>query len=1095
MKIKKLLKLSSVICFFEQLFSLPASKLEIVDKNGYSIKQQKTKSWLIAGILLLVFTSSVYAQKIQVVGVVKDDKGEALIGVAVRVKGGTGGTSTDVDGKYKISVNDAKATLVFTYIGYTTVERLVAGQTTLNVTMTGQANNLNEIVVIGYGEVKRRDLTGSVGTVNIGDLNKAPVKSFDDALAGRVAGVQVTSPDGQPGNSPGIVIRGGNSISQENSPLYVIDGFPIENYNNNAIEPSDIESIEVLKDASSTAIYGSRGANGVIIITTKKGKSGAPVVTYTGYYGIQQNTGSIAVMDPYNYVKYQLEVDSLTNSRLYDIYYPVANPSGTRSLESYKDAPNIDWQKQIFRKAAMQTHTIAIRGGNKDTKYSISGSFLGQDGTIIASGYKRFQGRFVLDQQINTKLKVTLNTNYSYLQTNGRQIGGDYSTSDATLVSAWRYRPLAGPNEDINSLLTGAQDLDVVSTTNYQWNPVLTLQNELRNRFTNLLTTNAAVEYAIIPELKLRITGGLNTSNLEYDIFNNSQSRLGSPLTPLGNGGPNGSVTNTKVVNLLNENTLTYNKVFAKKNIVNVVVGFTLGQNTTSSNGGGAIKVPNESLGINGLTQGTAFSINSTRHANTLTSFLGRVNYSYDSRYLASASFRTDGSSKFLGDNVYSAFPSASLAWHISEEKFLKSNRVISDAKLRGSYGTTGNNRIPDDAAYALLGQGGPGGAYTPGNTYISGAYPLNIANPNLKWESTTEADLGLDLAFFNSRIIFTTDVYNKRTYDLLLNASLPGSSGYLTAFENIGSVQNRGLEFLLSTVNVTTKNFNWSSSFNISFNRTKVLELSSGQDYLLTIQKWASNNIAASPGFIAQIGQPVSMFYGLVSDGVYQNSDYTQTSPGVYVLNPGLPTYGTTALKTPGAWKFKDLNNDGVIDVNDLTVIGNPNPKFFGGFSNNFTYKGFDLNIFFQFVYGNQIMNINRILLEGGGGISTTVGANQFASYTNRWEPDNPSNTYAKANAGGSAPNFYASRDVEDGSFLRLKTVNLGYTFSNKLVKKVNIKSVRVYTSAQNLYVWTKYSGLDPEVNSYPGALTAGYDYSAYPRAKVITLGMNVTF
>lgn len=1087
MKIKPLLKLSILIPFFENFFQRQRTKLF----GEYAPK----RSWLIACTLLTLLTSPVFAQKQQVTGMVKDDKGETLVGVAVRVKGSATGTATDIDGKYTITVTDKRATLVFTYIGYLTVEKLIAGQSIMNITMTGQANNLNEIVVIGYGQVKRRDLTGSVGTVNMEDLNKAPVKSFDDALAGRVAGVQVTSPDGQPGNSPGIVIRGGNSVTQDNSPLYVIDGFPIENYNNNAIEPSDIESIEVLKDASSTAIYGARGANGVIIITTKKGKNGPPVVTYNGYYGVQQNTGSVTVMDPYNYVKYQLEVDSITNSKLYDIYYPVANPTGSRNLDSYKNAPYIDWQKQIFRKAPMQSNVLSIRGGNKDTRYSITGSYLGQEGTIIASGYKRFQGRFILDQNINDKLKVSLNTNYSYLLTNGRQIGGDYSTSDATLVSAWRYRPLAGPNEDINSLLTGAQDQDVVSSTNYQWNPVLTLQNELRNKFTNLLTTNAAIDYAIIPELRVRVTGGINSSNLEYDQFNNSMSRLGSPLSPLGNGGPNGSVLNTKVTNLVNENTITYNKVFAKKNIVNVVAGFTIGQNTTSTNGGGAILVPNESLGINGLTQGTPFSVASTKTVNTLVSFLGRVNYSYDSRYLATVSFRSDGSSKFLGDNQLSYFPSGSFAWHISEEKFAKSIKFLSDAKLRTSFGIIGNNRVPDEAAYALLGQGGAGGAYTPGNTYISGAYSLNLANPNLKWENTTETDLGLDLAFFNSRIILTTDVYNKKTTDLLLNASLPGVTGYLTAFENIGATQNRGLEFLLSTVNVTTKDFNWTSSFNISFNRTKLLELTSGQDYLLTIQKWASNNIAASPGFIAQIGQPVSMFYGLVSDGVYQNSDYTQTSPGVYVLKPGLPTYGTTVLKTPGAWKFKDLNNDGVIDVNDLTVIGNPNPKFFGGFSNNFTYKGFDLNVFFQFVYGNQIMNINRILLEGGGGISTTVGANQFASYTNRWEPDNPSNTYARANAGGSAPNFYASRDVEDGSFLRLKTVNLGYTLKSAVVKKANISSLRVYASAQNLYVWTKYSGLDPEVNSYPGALTAGYDYSAYPRAKVITLGINVTF
>ncbi|OCX54416.1 hypothetical protein BEL04_09215 [Mucilaginibacter sp. PPCGB 2223] len=1047
-------------------------------------------------LLIFLFSVTALAQNTTVTGAVKDAKGETLIGVSVRVKGAGAGTATNVDGKYSIIVKDKQATLIFSYIGYTPIEEVVNGRTSINITLLEEPKNLNEVVILGYGQVRRRDLTGSVGTVDIDDMNKAPVKSFDDALAGRVAGVQVTSPDGQPGAAPAIVIRGGNSVTQDNSPLYVIDGFPIENYNNNAINPADIESIEVLKDASSTAIYGARGANGVIIVTTKKGKSGPQQITYNAYYGIQTNIKTQKVMDPYNYVKYQVEVDSLTNDQLYDIFNPITNPTGTHSLESYREVPSIDWQKQIFRKAGMQNHSLAIRGGNKDTKYTISGQYFDQDGTIIRSGFKRYQGRITLDQQLNTKLKVGVNTNYSYLITNGKQIGGEYSTSDPLLINTWRYRPLASPGEDLNALLMNAQDQDVVSSTNYQWNPVLTLQNEIRVRYSNLLTANAFAEYNFTPSLKLRITGGINTSSVEYDQFNTSNSRLGSPASPLGQGGPNGSVTYTNKANLVNENTLTFNKVFANKHAVNILAGFTVGKNTQSTSGGGAILVPNESLGVNGLDQGTPYSITSSKSVNTLASVLGRINYSYNSKYLATVSLRADGSSKFLDDNVWGYFPSGSLAWHLSEENFLKNNKIISDAKIRTSYGITGNNRVSDTAPYALLGQGGAGGAYTPGNTYISGAYPLNLANPNLKWESTAETDIGLDMAFFNNRIVLSADVYNKKTTNLLLNASLPGVTGYTTAYENIGATQNRGLEITLTTTNIATKDFNYTSNFNISFNRTKVLSLTSGQPYLLTIQKWGNNAIAQSPGFIAQVGQPVAMFYGLVSDGVYQNSDYTQTSPGVYVLNPGLPTYNTTTgLKTPGAWKFKDINGDGVVDVNDLTVIGNPNPKFIGGFSNNFSYKGIDLSIFFQFSYGNQVANLNRIAMEGGGGVSNPVGMNQFASYADRWTLSNPSNTLARANAGPSAPSYYPSRIIEDGSYLRLKTVNLGYRFKPELIQKAGIKGLRIYASAQNLYTWTKYTGLDPEVDSFPSALTPGLDYSAYPRARVITLGLDVNF
>jgi TonB-linked SusC/RagA family outer membrane protein len=1059
---------------------------------------------LLFSLLFFSFSFNVKAQN-KITGTIVDEQSQPVIGASIKVKGTTTGTTSDVDGKFSITVPNTRSVIVFSFIGYLTKEELVGAKKILNVTLSDDTKLLNEIVVIGYGQVNRKDLTGSISSVSMADLVKAPVSSYADALAGRVAGVQVTSPDGQPGAAPTILIRGANSVTQNNSPLYVVDGFPIEDFNNNSINPSDIESIDVLKDASSTAIYGARGSNGVIIITTKKGIVGAPKVAYKTYYGMQSNTNKIDLMSPYEFVRYQLDVDSIPSEGssslvIYDIFSALRNPTGTKTLANY-NVPGIDWQDQIFRAAPMQSHDISMRGGNKDTKYSVSSSYLNQQGTLIASDFKRYQTRVTLDQTLNKQFKFGVNVNYSNIATTGSQISGQNTTSDAFLISAWRYRPVSATG-DSNELLTSMQDpsLSALSATNYQWNPVFTRNNETRDRITSLITANAFLDYAINSDLKLKITGGVNSSIFRYEQFNNSFSRLGSTLSTLGNGGPNGSVTNTNSDNFLNENTLTYNKIIAQKHSINVVVGSTIGVNKLNVNGVGATLLPNENLGVFGLGQGTPQSVLSSRSQNTLASFLGRVNYNYKSKYLATASFRADGSSKFVGDNVWGYFPSGSLAYHISEEEFLKNNKTISDVKVRTSYGVIGNNRVSDYASYALLGTGGSN-SYSSNSMFMTGTYPLTLSNPLLKWETTKELDLGVDLGFLKNRIILVADYYNKNTSDLLLSSQLPGSSGYSVAFQNIGSVQNRGFEFALTTINLNKKDFKWSSNFNISFNRNKVLSLTSGQKSLTTITKWSGgNSIAASPSFEAKIGQPIGMFYGLKSDGVYQLGDFdatTNTITGVttYLLKAGVPSANIdrTRIK-PGFWKFKDLNGDLVVDANDLSTIGNPNPDFIGGFSNNFSYKGFDLNVFFQYSYGNEIMNVNRILMEGGGGTSSTKGANMFATYANRWSATNPSNDYSTAGAGGQAPSFYPSRVVEDGSFIRLKTVNFGYKFNPALTKRMKLNEIRLYMSAQNLYTFTNYQGLDPEVDAFRSALTAGLDYSAYPRAKTITFGLDIT-
>jgi TonB-linked SusC/RagA family outer membrane protein len=1055
---------------------------------------------------LLLSTLLVSAQKTSLIGKVVDKStGAPLEGVTILIQNSKKGTTTKSDGTFSISVDASVKNITFSYVGYVNQKVNLGAQTNITVSLLQDNTLQDEVIVVGYGTQRKRDLSGSVSSVNISELAKAPVKSFDDALSGRVAGVQVVSPDGQPGASPNIVIRGGNSVTQSNSPLYVVDGFPIENYNNNAINPADIESIDILKDASSTAIYGARGANGVIMITTKRGKAGRPVISYSAYYGVQSNTNKLNVMKPYDYLKYTLEVDSINNVSsdytLYDVYHPTFNPAGKHTALDYLNAPAIDWQSQIFKESVMSSHTIAVRGGTNDTRYTLSGSIFDQSGNVISSGFKRYQMRSTLDQTINSKLKIGFNANYTNTKTYGTQVGGTFTTADALLVSAWRYRPLVPIGGNVDALINAAQDEAVITSTNYQWNPVLTATQQLNDKTSNLLTANAFVEYSILPELKFKATGGINTNFTEVDLFNTSLSRLGSPISTLGQGGPNGSIANSKLINLINENTLTYNKLFAQKHLLNIVSGFSIGQNTTSYNSFSALKVPNESLGVDGLDQGTAASNVTSKSSNKMASALARVTYSYDTRYLATASFRADGSSKFLGDNVWGYFPSASLAWHFSKEKFLVNNSFLSDGKLRASYGVIGNNRVSDAAAYSLLATGAAGGglagSYEVANNLVNATYPSNLANPALKWETTEEKNIGLDLGFLNQRVTITADVYQKVTSNLLLNASLPGTSGYLNAFQNIGSVQNRGLEFSITTQNVQTKNFTWNTSFNISFNDNKVLSLTSGQDYLTTVVKWLSGNtIAASPGFIAQIGKPIGMFYGLQSAGVYNPGDFTQdATTGAYTLNAGQPTYGTASVVKPGAWKFKDLNGDGVIDVKDVGVIGNPNPKFIGGLSNNFTLGNFDLNIFFQYSYGNDLLNVNKILLQGGGGISVMQGANQFAEYANRWSPDNLTGQLARAGS-TNVPNFYPSRIVEDGSYVRLKTLNLGYKFNSNRFKQMGISSFRLYVSGQNLLTFTNYSGLDPEVSSFgSSALTPGVDYSAYPRAKAMTIGLDISF
>ncbi|WP_083382017.1 MULTISPECIES: SusC/RagA family TonB-linked outer membrane protein [Flavobacterium] len=1034
------------------------------------------------GVFCMIAPAFIHAQNRIISGSVNDNLNEPLPGVTVSVKGTKVATLTDGNGQFKITAA-SKDQLIFTYIGFETSTLAVQDKTTVAVTLKSTTSALEEVVVIGYGTVKKKDLTGAVSSVAMSDLNKAPVRSFDEALAGRVAGVQVTSSDGRPGAGINIVIRGNNSVTQANSPLYVVDGFLIEDPDNNVVNPSDIESIDILKDASATAIYGARGANGVVVITTKQGKAGKAVFSFSSSVGVQNNISKMELMSPYEFVKYQLELNPAETSiprSPTEIYL-----SDGKTLDYYKTQKGIDWQDLTTRTALFKNNDFSVRGGTKKLKYAFSGSTSDQDGILLNSNYKRYQGRAVLDYKITDKLKIGINTNYSHLEQSG--INPAMSTGSATtniMVSVWGYRPIATDS----SVLDLLQDPDVNSANDYRVNPLLNLQNLYRLNTTKNINANGYLEYLFTKDLKLRTSFGIIENRLRQDQFNNSKTQYGFP----GNtNGVNGRILHSNSSNWLNENTLTWDKKVSKKSKINVLGGFTIQKRDSWSYGRSATQLPNEDLGLAGLDQGVAQRVDSLASVWTMSSFLGRINYNYDSKYLLTASFRADGSSKFPSKNHWGYFPSAAASWRFDKEKFLKNNKTLSEGKLRVSYGVTGNNRV-GDFDYLSTYFNPIGNSYVFNNEYVPGVVATNLGNSDLKWESTEQVDAGIDLGFFNQRITLTADIYRKITKDLLLNTQLPPSSGFGSAIKNIGSVENKGLELTLTTKNINTKDFTWTTSANIAFNKNKLIALGEDQESLESTVNW-DNQWNTTSAYIAKIGQPLGLMYGYESLGTYKYEDFNlDTTTGIYTLKPDVTTNGNTRANIkPGDIKYKDQNGDLVVNSNDYTVIGKGLPVHTGGFSNNFTYKGFDLNIFFQWSYGNDILNANRVLFEGN--TKNQGYLNQFASYENRWTPENSDSDIFRTR--GYFGGGYSSNFVEDGSYLRLKTVSLGYNFDASFLKKLRLKSLRFYVSGQNLITWTDYSGPDPEVNTYSSALTPGFDFSSYPRARTIVFGTNISF
>lgn len=1050
---------------------------------------KKTLKRMAAAVLLtlsVLLTGEAFAQN-TVVGRVVDANNTPLIGVNVVVKGTTTGTTTGIDGNYSIKVAENQ-TLVFSYLGYTTVEEIVGKRTAINVKMNEEATQLGavEIVNIGYGTTTRRDLTGSVAKADLGTMMKSNVTNFDQALNGRIAGVVVTTGDGSLGAEANITIRGNNSLTQSNAPLYIIDGFPSEGSFATSINPADIESIDVLKDASATAIYGARGANGVIVINTKRGTEGKPTVNFSASFSLSHIANKIDLMDSYEFVRLQEEL--VTDTSMASSYYGYSEEYGRNlTLEDYRNIKGIDWQDELYRTAFQQNYNISLSGGNKEgLRYNVGFSALDQDGIIIRSNFQRYQGKANFTLPITKKLTLNVNANYSRTATNGVNPTTAETTSSSSgwlMYSVWGYRPVTAPGQDI---LDSIIDESVDGSNDYRFNPVKTAKNEYRKTLVDYLNSNIALTWKITPELTFKTTGGYVMNKRRREEFNGTETYTGYPGSPSGKG-VNGAIYWTDQASWTNENTLNYKRRFGRSHNVDLMAGLSLQGQKNTYEGVSATQITSEELGIAGIHTGNYQSVPSNYYDWRMMSMFLRANYNFRYKYYLTFSFRADGSSKFPSDNRWGYFPSVGASWNFNRENLFKNSEWLNNGKLRFSWGLTGNNRTqtPYDFYSQITVTPGSGNSfdYVFDGTRVPGYYFSNMANDKLKWETTEQFNVGIDLGFFEDRLKVTADWYDKVTHDLLLYALLPASSGYEQGMLNIGSIRNRGFEFTLETVNIKTRQFQWSTSFNIAFNRNRILGLVDNQNTLQSSVTWETHFNSQFP-YISQVGKPTGMMYGFIYDGTYKPEDFDANGN----LKSGIPAYKGNKMQ-PGDLKYRDLNGDGKIDDYDRTIIGCGQPLHTGGFNNSFNWKNFDLNIFFSWSYGNDILNANRLIFESGWKAQT----NQLASYAGRWTPDNPTSDIPRAGATGSEE--YSSRVIEDGSFLRLKNVSLGYTIPSRQLRKAGISSLRVYVSADNIWTLTNYSGPDPEVSTRNSVLTPGFDWSAYPRAYGFTAGVNITF
>lgn len=1025
-----------------EIVSVDATNLSVSEVLNELFKQSKI-SYEISGKNISVFkpqttTQSTSTTKItprRITGIVTDAKtGESIIGATVQVRGTGVGTVTDFDGRYSIEVRDANPVLVFSYVGYMSETVQIAKQTVVDVKLSQDVKTLEEVVVVGYGTMKKRDITGSIASVKTQDLQAVPVFNVGQALKARVAGVNITTNSGDPGARLEVRIRGGNSMMANNEPLYVVDGFPMVG-GIEFLNPADVESMDVLKDASATAIYGSRGANGVVIITTKSGRKDVKgQIEVSSQFSVQQAEKLYDMLDARQYAVVSNEW--------------IKNSGGTPVLDpEIMTGPGTDWQSYIFRTARMQDHTITFMGGTDKNRYSLSGNYFDQEGIIINTGAKRGSIRFNIDHEVKNWLRLGFNANLGRRQRNIQDV--DNGTLGNNIFSGALSAPPTLPVYDEDGKPTVVANYYLFTSPDIKNPMVFAAKKNLTVR--NSVLGNTFLEFKITENLTFKTLLGL-----EFETY------LNETYTPIIYKGDKGAASERSYIrnSFLNENTLNYSKEFDDIHSVKLLAGFTYQNNEERSH---SISVSDF---ISNITQN--YSLQSATTVNPpssswvdwkLASYLGRVNYTLKDRYLFTASMRVDGSSKFGANNRWGYFPSGAFAWRATQEDFMKGVEQVKDLKIRVSYGVTGNQGLNPYQTIPMMGSN----RYIFSNHEFSvGFSETNIANKDLKWESTGQFNVGLDLNLFDDLFIFTFDYYRKHTYDLLASEPIPWSTGFRTILKNIGEIENKGMEFSLQSYLVSTKNFKWDVSGNISMNRNKVLKLAGNSDIF-------SGGVMFTNTNLARVGEPLGVFFGYIEDGLDSN----------------------------GQIRYKDLTEDGAITTADRTILGSPYADFTYGFNTNLMYRNLSLNIFVEGSQGNELFwetagsNLN----------SFQKGTNQLADlYGNYWTAENPDPNAKYPKIGSTTIYSTSDRFVLDASYVRLKSVTLSYNLPTKKAGMEWLESAQLYVSGSNLLTLTKYPGLSPDVNTrgndnfdISSRLTMGIDASSYPSARILSVGLRL--
>ena len=1046
---------------------------------------------VISFLFMLLSCASLLAQDIKISGRVTDDTGLEVIGANIRIKGNANvGTITDIDGKYTITArkNDV---LVFSYIGMASQEISIKGRNVIDVHLRQDNKLLDEVVVIGYGTSKRSDLTGSVVSIKSDDIMQTPTSDVTQALAGRVAGVQVLQSEGGPGSSVSIRVRGGISITQSNEPLYIIDGFPSEDGMSN-LDPGEIESIDILKDASATAIYGARGANGVVVITTKSGgKGGSKLdVSFDTYIGFAKIAKKLPVLSSQEFAILDYERNLFFNgadgvNRFQNLY------GSFREIdENYSDR-GIDWQEEVLgRTTTSQNYRVNVSGGSKDTNFSMGYAYFKNMGAMVYSGDEKHNISLSISHKGGKRLSVNARLNFTQQKIYGMGTS-DGNTRFNKMEHIIQYRPIAGITGTEKGLLEGEDPLLVDDESNPMQNPLISAEQETDDRIARTFQINGGLNFRISKRWTFKSSLGTRYYILRRDRFYGELSAIAKRSSI------NGSIQYSENGSFQTSNVLNYEYKTKKQKFTAMfgqewVSKWTQRVNSTVTN------FPNNDIGLNDTSVGTPGTITSNvNYDDKLVSFFTRMNYNFGERYLLTATVRADGSSKFSKKNKWGLFPSVSAAWRLSEEDFIKRLGVFSDLKLRAGYGLAGNNRISSYASLSLLSSA----TYPSGETISPGYAPTGIPSEELQWESNKTLNIGIDMGFFNQRLTISPEFYLNKSSNLLLNSKVPASSGYTTMLRNIGKTRNIGLDLTISSVNIQNENLVWSTDFNMSFNKNKI-EALSGEDYFLEEAQFGFNQNTHK----IAVDEPIGQFYGFKTIGLYQVDDFNYDSAsGTYTLKDGVPVRDGVQ---PGYWKFEDVNKDGVVDDNDRTVIGNANPLVYGGINNSFSFRGFDLSIFFTYSIGAEVLNATKLnnTLIGG----TNRNALNVANSSNRWmtidsdgnKVDNPE-LLKQINQGKTVASvadlqqgsyYVHSWAVENASFLRLSNLTLGYTFPHKIIKNWNIKKLRLYFTGNNLFVATPYSGFDPEVSTKGNNLTPGVDFGAYPRNRSFVFGLNIT-